>query len=153
MKTSAWVNTTGTAIYIYNLEIWTAGEGVIRSKVVALRNKMVPEMVFTSSRWFGDIIHFANYYEIVPGDGLALDVTVSGNLEEAQVVILYSTERPAASPHRWSETSEVLLFDDTNYNKQGQNPFSMSFEEDILLLTRYIAELPRFRTQGPKRPA
>lgn len=110
VKTSAWVNTTGKTIYIYNLEIWTVGEGVIRSEVAALRNKMVPEMIFTSSRWRGDIIHFANYYEILPGDGLALNVTVSGHLEEAQVVILYSTERPVASSHQLSETCEIVLF-------------------------------------------
>jgi hypothetical protein len=44
-------------IYVCNLEIWAAGEGLIRSRVVRLRNKMVPETIFTSSRWHGDIIH------------------------------------------------------------------------------------------------
>jgi hypothetical protein len=109
VKTSAWVNTTGQAIYIYNLEIWAAGEGLIRSKVVALRRMMAPETMFTSSRWHGEIINFADYYGIVPEDGLALNVTVSGHLEEAQVVILYSTGRPAAGHHRSTETFESLL--------------------------------------------
>lgn len=110
VKTSAWVNTTGQAIYIYNLEIWAAGEGLVRTKVVGLREKMAPETIFASNCWHGDIINFADYYEIVPEDGLALKVTVSGYLEEAQVVILYSTDRPAAGHHRSTETSESLLF-------------------------------------------
>ena len=111
MRTSKWVNTTGKAIYVYQVEIWAAGEGFIRSNVVGLRHKSVPETIFTSSRWHGDIVNFADYYEIAPEDGLALNVTVSGHLKEAQVVILYSTDRPADGRHRSAETFESLLFE------------------------------------------
>jgi hypothetical protein len=93
VNASSWINTSGQTIYICNLEIWAAGEGVIRSKVVRLRNNMVPETIFTSSCWHGDIIHFADRYQIVSEDRLVLIVAVEGHLGEAEVVIWYTTRR------------------------------------------------------------